>query len=243
MLKTIQKKYRNINILIFICAMVCLVCYDIKSGLWLKGLTSLWFVLLGGINTVYARKCRMPDLRPVYFIFAGLVLGMMADVRLAVVFEAGIAFFALGHIMYMAAFYIISGPQKKDFAFILPLCAVSVFVVVGAPFITVEDPFISKFLVVYAVIISFMVGKAISNFTAEKTMALLLIAISSVMFWFSDLVLAVDMFGTSSRLTWILCSYVYWPGQNLLAHALFHMASRQAGLRVHHNTTRLNVKY
>ena len=35
-----------------------------------------------------------------------------------------------------------------------------------------------------------------------------------------------QMFGQSSRLTWILCSYCYWPAQNILAHALFHAESK-----------------
>ena len=36
------------------------------------------------------------------------------------------------------------------------------------------------------------------------------------------MMLAIDMFGHPSRLTWILCSYSYWPAQNILAHSLLH---------------------
>ncbi|MBR4411226.1 MAG: hypothetical protein IKT31_07890 [Firmicutes bacterium] len=46
---------------------------------------------------------------------------------------------------------------------------------------------------------------------------------AGVLFLFSDLMLAVDMFGVASRLTWILCSYTYWPAQNLLAHSMYHL--------------------
>lgn len=52
------------------------------------------------------------------------------------------------------------------------------------------------------------------------------------MFWFSDLMLAIDMFGKSSRLVWILCSYSYWPAQNLLAHALYHFVNEQNILQI-----------
>ena len=38
------------NIALLIGAMACLVCYDIFGGLWLKGVTSSWFVVLGAVN-------------------------------------------------------------------------------------------------------------------------------------------------------------------------------------------------
>jgi len=39
--------------------------------------------------------------------------------------------------------------------------------------------------------------------------------------------IAIDMFGNGSRLTWILCSYNYWPAQNILAYAMFHYISEK----------------
>ena len=68
-------------------------------------------------------------------------------------------------------------------------------------------------------------GKAIGNLIRRPNLFRWLLALGSFLFWFSDLVLAVDMFGQSSRLTWILCSYAYWPAQNILAHALYHAVS------------------
>ena len=67
----------------------------------------------------------------------------------------------------------------------------------------------------------------------------LLVLIGSAMFWFSDLMLAFDMFGTPSRLTWILCSYVYWPAQNLLAYSLFHHIREQEQLHTVGRITRM----
>lgn len=242
MINPVQKKFRIANIILLVCAAVCLVCYDIFRGVWLKGFTSLWFVLLGATNLFYARKADINNKKPVYFIFAGLVLGMCADVLLAVFFEVGIAAFALGHVMYLAAFYIVQKPRKTDFAIAIPVAAVSILVITGTPFITVEDGFIQKFLIVYAVIISFMLGKAVSNFFAEKTVARFIIAASSVLFWFSDLMLAIDMFGTPGRLVWILCSYTYWPAQNLIAHSLFYTVKDQPRQKIHKNTTRVNTR-
>ena len=102
--------------------------------------------------------------------------------------------------------------------------------------------FIKIFLIVYAVIISFMLSKAVSNFIAEKSVARFIIAVSSLLFWFSDLMLAIDMFGTPSRLVWILCSYSYWPAQNLIAHSLFHFTKEQKRQKIHRNTIRIDTK-
>jgi hypothetical protein len=204
--------------------MVCLVCYDIFGGLWLKGVTSSWFVLLGAVNLCSARKLEWKRLRFFLLMEAGLFCGMCADVLLGVAFFAGIGVFALGHVLYLVAFYTLEKFSRQDLWIIAPLAAVSMFVVTGTPWITVADPVLQKLLLGYAVIISAMLGKAISNLIRHPSPARWLLAIGSVMFWFSDLMLAIDMFGQASRLTWILCSYTYWPAQNLLAHSLYHAA-------------------
>lgn len=219
------------NLILLFCAGVCLICYDIFGGLWLKGVTSSWFVLLGGINLWSARKLAWDRLRFFILIEAGLFCGMCADVLLGVAFYAGIASFALGHILYLAAFCTLERFSLRDLWFIGPLSVLSMFAVVGTPWITVEDPVLRKLLLGYAVIISAMLGKAVSNLIREPSPTRWLLAIGSAMFWVSDLMLAVDMFGQASRLTWILCSYNYWPAQNILAHALYHAAgSRQGSL-------------
>ena len=137
-------------------------------------------------------------------------------------FFAGVGVFALGHIFYLAAFYSLEKFHLRDLRFILPLAAVSLFAVVGTPWISVTDPFLRNLLLGYAVIIAAMLGKAWSNLCREPSVYRRILAVGSVLFWFSDLMLAIDMFGQPSRLVWILCSYSYWPAQNLLAHSLYH---------------------
>ena len=207
------------NIVLLIGAMACLVCYDIFGGLWLKGVTSGWFVVLGAINLFGnrggSRKCA-------WLMVLGLFCGMCADVLLGITFYAGVAVFALGHILYLAAFLALERFRIRDLAFMIPLAAVSMFAVVGTPWIRVEDPVMKGLLLGYALIISAMLGKALSNLKEKPSAFRWLLAVGSVLFWFSDLMLAVDLFGQPSRLVWILCSYTYWPAQNLLAHSLYH---------------------
>ena len=219
-----SKSLKYTNIILLVCAIGCLVCYDIFGGLWLKGVTSSWFVLLGAVNLWSARKLEWKRLRFFLLMEAGLFCGRCADVLLGVAFFAGIGMFALGHVLYLVAFYTLEKFFRRDLWIIVPLAALSMFVVVGTPWITVEDPVLQKLLLGYAVIISAMLGKAISNLIRHPSPARWLLAIGSLMFWLSDLMLAIDMFGQASRLTWILCSYNYWPAQNLLAHSLYHIA-------------------
>ena len=74
-----------------------------------------------------------------------------------------------------------------------------------------------------------MLGKALSNYLAVKTTFRLVLLAGAALFWFSDLMLGIDMFGKSSRLTWILCSYNYWPAQAITAHSIYHWVLEKLG--------------
>ena len=215
---------KRTNILLLVCAALCLVCYDIFGGLWLKGVTSGWFVLLGSVNLFAARNLKGKQLRFSVLMVAGLFCGMCADVLLGIAFFAGVGVFALGDVLYFIAFCTLEKFCLRDLKVILPLALLSIFLVTGTPWITVTDPLLQKLIPVYAVIISMMLGKALGNLIRCPSLFRWLLAIGSFLFWFSDLMLAVDMFGQSSRLTWILCSYTYWPAQNILAHTLYRAA-------------------
>lgn len=223
----LQRTFYRRNLLLLGCAMACLVCYDFWGGLWLKGVTSAWFAALGGLNLVYARKKMGKLPRFLVLIELGLVFGMCADVLLGIHFIAGILFFAFGHVLYLMAFYTLEKFRRKDLYFIVPLAILSLLIVTATPYIQVDDPFLEKLLMAYAVIIAGMLGKALSNFHAGRSVSRMLLLLGSAMFWFSDVMLAIDMFGTASRLTWILCSYTYWPAQNILAFSLFHYINEQ----------------
>lgn len=221
-----RKAFHWANIVLMACTVVSLVCYDILGGLWLKGLTSAWFAALGMVNLVYANLLGVRH-RFLWLTAMGLVFGMAADVLLGLWFFCGIAAFALGHVLYLAGFFALERFRRRDLLFILPIAAVSLYLVAGTPFIRIEDPVLKPMLLGYAVIIACMLGKALSNLTACRAPSRWLVAVGSAMFWFSDVMLAIDMFGTPSRLTWILCSYTYWPAQAILAYAMFRFVQEQ----------------
>lgn len=221
-----EKKLHGLNIALMIGTVVCLVCYDILGGIWLKGLTSAWFVTLGMINLGYglAQGIRHPYL---WLTALGLAFGLAADVLLGPAFIFGLLFFAAGHVLYLVGFFSLEPFRRQDLWYIIPIAAVSLYAVVGTPFIRVNDPVLLPLLLGYAVIIACMLGKAISNWRVLRTPSRFFVMAGSILFWFSDLMLAVDMFGTPSRLTWILCSYSYWPAQAILAYAMFRFMQEQ----------------
>ena len=76
----------------------------------------------------------------------------------------------------------------------------------------------------YAFIISFMVGKAISNLLKEKNSTNKIIVIGSILFFISDLMLMLNKFGNIPGTSY-LCLGTYYPGQFILAFSLFKYAT------------------
>ena len=105
------------------------------------------------------------------------------------------------------------------------MCGISILVfslaiILFTPFLKFENNFMQGVCCVYAIIISFMVGKAISNLLNEKNSASKIIAIGSILFFISDFMLMLDKFGGISVASY-LCLGTYYPAQFLLAFSLF----------------------
>lgn len=223
----LQKIFCRWNIVLLILAVACLFYYDYEGGLWLKGVTSGWFALLGAVNLIYGKKAGCKNFRFLLLAELALVLTMAADVLLGIQFMVGTAVFAVGHLAYFAAFCALERFSRRDLGLTAIIGVISLILVLGTPFIQVEDPAMKILLVAYAVVISCMLGKAIGNLLAKRSPARWLMAVGGVLFWFSDLMLALNLFGSGGSLASMLCMYTYWPGQDLLAHALFHAVNEE----------------
>ena len=225
MINKTKQIFLVMNIILLLLAMTCLVYYDYQGGLWLKGVTSSWFVMLGFVNLIYSRKMGCKNSHVPLLMVLAMFLGMVADVLLGIQFIVGTVVFALGHVVYSAAFCALKKFTCRDLYIIIPVGAVSLFIVLGTPYIQVEDPAMKLILVCYAVVISCMLGKSISNLLVDRSPSGWLQAIGSSLFWFSDLMLALALFGSGGKAASFLCTYSYWPGQSLLAHSLFHFVN------------------
>ena len=97
-----------------------------------------------------------------------------------------------------------------------------IFACVGAfvlfcPLLDFPDTVMQTVCVVYALIISLMLGKAISNFIGERNPVTAVILAGSTLFFFSDLMLVFDWFMGIGRIVGLLCMSTYYPAECLLA--------------------------
>ena len=81
--------------------------------------------------------------------------------------------------------------------------------------------------IVYALIISTMLGKALGNFVREKNLVNGTVAAASLLFFFSDLMLVFDWF--IGRWSWTdhACMGTYYPALCFLAAAMFLKTKRK----------------
>ena len=70
---------------------------------------------------------------------------------------------------------------------------------------------------IYALIISFMLGKAISNVFSIKSNYSLLIMIGSILFFISDVALLFYLFLNASEFANTICLITYFPAQCIIA--------------------------
>lgn len=213
-----NKRIQMANYILMVLAMLCLVYYYGHRTIWLKGLTSAWFVALGFLNLCFGWK--RGNRRFLLLLEIGLFLSAAADVILWNDFLLGAGVFAMGHVFYFAAFCALDPLRVRDWIPIAAVAAVSLFAVFGTPYIQAKG-FMAYVMFAYALIISAMLGKDISNFCTKKSPARWLMLLGGGLFWFSDLMLAVSLFGDGGRLAGALCMFTYWPGQSILAHAMF----------------------
>ena len=75
--------------------------------------------------------------------------------------------------------------------------------------------------VVYALVISFMLGKGVSNLFQKTSAVTTAVAVGSALFFVSDIALAFNIFGGAPSWADPLCLVTYFPGQLLIALSLY----------------------
>ena len=261
----INRLYFILNTILFFCGLFSTVCYDQFGGLWLKGVTSGWFVLIGIVNIVFFCKtsaagainghsrgaanpaandrgaakpagsvnCDIKSCGPAAgfpaMMMIGLSLCWIADIVLNITFIPGALIFAIGHVFYFIAYNRLIRFEKKDLipSIIIFVCAASL--VLFVPIFDFGIPLMQYIILGYALIISLMVGKAISNMRRENTSLTKLIVFGSILFFFSDLMLLLCYFAGAPQITDSLCLFTYYPGQYLLAHSIYRYTIHKIG--------------
>ena len=187
----------------------------------LKCICSGLFALLGTVNLGYALKRKQ---RPTGFyalMALGLLLAFLGDVLIGYDFIIGAGTFALGHVCFVIAYGFLQSWKPLD---LLPggiLFAGAACFLLFSPLLHFDTPIFRVVCVVYALIISAMLGKAIGNFLRERSLLTGTITLASALFFFSDLMLVFDWF--IGRWDWTdhACMGTYYPALCLLAFSMF----------------------
>jgi uncharacterized membrane protein YhhN len=149
----------------------------------------------------------------------GLVLSLGGDVALMFewrqAFLTGLILFLLAHIVYAVAFTVPNGFHVQDLVTgaLLLVVAVGVYLYLRPGLGSMRVP-----VILYILIICFMVNRAVSAFFGDAfaTTQALLLTLGAILFWLSDLVLAIDRFRRPFRLE-ATSLFLYYGGQLLIA--------------------------
>ena len=203
--------------------------YMFCGGTPIKAATSLCFVLIGIVNMIFAVNIGATG-KYKYIMPIALAVAMAGDVAINFDFIAGAAVFALGHVIFVVAYFFLNGFKPKDIVYAACVFVPSALVITLVPAFDFGGALLEIVCVVYALIISVMVGKALSDCVSKRSALAIVIVAGSVLFYISDLALLIQQFATlngAGRLAMrILCLGTYYPAQFLLAFSVFVFAVR-----------------
>lgn len=225
--RCLNKVFAVLNVILIAETMVSCIFYSILGGINLKGLTSLGFALVGAVNLIYAVKARVLKLRFSILMTIGLFICMIADIVLNFEFIIGALIFALGHIFYFASYCSLVKFKIKDLIPTAVIFTASAAVILAVPIFDFGSTLMESICILYALVISCMLGKAISNLIRNRNNVNTIISLGSVLFFFSDLMLLFHVFAGASEITDILCLFSYYPAQCLLAHSVYRLTKKE----------------
>ena len=217
-----KKTFNILNIFLILAVCIGDIIYMfVDHSLLTKSLTSAGFVLLGIVNLIFAIKNKTNKLKFAIIMVIGLTFAMLGDIVLEIEFIIGAALFAIGHIFYFIAYCTLIPFKWKDLIYgAIIFVPVTLFIIL-APFFDFGGILMEMVCIIYAVIISCMVGKSISNYITDKNLLNLIILIGSALFMFSDFMLLLNVFADLPRIIGILCLVSYYPAECLLAFSIY----------------------
>ncbi|MBQ4598548.1 MAG: lysoplasmalogenase [Clostridia bacterium] len=213
-----KKTFKILNVVAVFAAALAYILY--RGGTVSKGVASFGFVLIGVLNLIYAVLQGTIGRKFPVLMTLGFAFCMVGDVAIDRNFIVGAALFALGHIFYCIAYCSLSKFKAKDLVPIALFFTASTLLITLVPIFDFGAPLMEGICLVYALIISCMVGKSVTNCLQSRNAARILLAIGSILFYFSDLMLVFDTFGGISA-AGPLCLGTYYPAQCLLAVSVY----------------------
>ncbi len=211
-----KKIFGIVNIALFALVLIAMGWYMNHGGLTNKAVSCASYVMLGGVNLAYALTERRAKGYPT-MMFIGFVFAWLGDVLLGWNFIVGAGLFALGHVMYAVSFYMLTPGRRMDAVLSAIVFAGAAMLLVLYPKFDFGGPVMFAVCMAYALVISCMTGKAISNCLKERSALTAIAALGSILFFFSDVMLVLRFFADAPWIADRLCLATYFPGQGLLA--------------------------
>lgn len=196
------------------------------GGKDLKAISCFTYVILSGVNLVYALGAGAGR-RFAVVMFLGAVFGWLGDVLLGVNFILGAGMFAVGHVLYAAAFYTLGKARRLDMILTGAILVGTAALILLYPKFDFGGTLMQMVCLVYGLIISCMVGKAVAGGMREKTLSMIIMAVGSVLFYFSDLMLVLRYFADAPWIADRLCLLTYFPAQGLLASSVYFHVNKE----------------
>ena len=221
-MKKQEKIMMAVNLILI--AVICVLNYVYQRegfAFTLKCTCSGLFVLLGLINCGYALYTHRGDRRFSILMLLGLFFAFFGDVLIGYNFIVGAGVFALGHICFVIAYGFLARFCLPDVLISALLFAAAAVFLLFSPLLTFDVPVFRIVCLVYALIISTMLGKAVGCAVHKKDSCTAILAAASALFFFSDLMLVFDWF--IGRWDWTdhACMGTYYPALCLMALSIF----------------------
>lgn len=215
-----------INVLFLIAICIGNYFYITIGGLLIKSITSILFAGLGLLNMGYAIRNTNKNHRFYILMCVGLFLAMLGDIFLEINFIFGASLFALGHIGFLLAYSILRKFKILDIIINLIIFISVASFILFSPIVVINDPIMKCVCLIYAFIISIMLGKALGNFISHPNFVNGVIAFGSLLFTISDFMLLLNMFVGLWSWTGKVCLATYYPAEWLLAYSMYALSQK-----------------
>lgn len=175
---------------------------------------------MGLVNHIYCIKIKKLNIKYCNFIFAGLLTAAVADIVINMHFISGVILFIIGHMAFYTAQCFVRKIYASDFIYSIVLALSSLAFLFFFPGINITNQSLKIVCIAYALIISLMAGKSIANACILKNLFCILISVGCILFFLSDMCLAINIFTKIWKDSIIVCLLTYYPAQCLLAFSI-----------------------
>ncbi len=220
-----RNKFILPNAFLFIYTAVLCYIYHINGGIFLKAATSLGFLLIALLNGAFTFFYNKSDRKFAILVLLGVFSSFLGDIILNIDFIIGALIFAVGHIFYFSSYCSISDYKIKDLFIAVLIFIPSFLFILLCPIFNFGSGLMKLVCIIYAGIISSMLGKAISSLLQSKEKFFYIVAAGSLLFFISDIALLFYVFGNAGEAANTVCLLTYFPAQCILAYSVYEKSN------------------